>query len=85
MKKIIIFGSKHWPGCEPAKEYLSNHNVKFVYLDITENMLNLKMFLKYRDNYEVFKEIKEAGRVGLPCIVVNDGEQIIFDYNELEV
>jgi glutaredoxin-related protein len=48
-------------------------------------MLNLKMFLKYRDNYEVFNEIKEAGKVGLPCIVVNDGEQIIFDYNELEI
>ena len=85
MKKIIVFGSKHWPGCEPAKEYLSNHDVKFVYLDISENMLNLKMFLKYRDNYEVFNEIKEAGKVGLPCIVVNDGEQIIFDYNELEI
>ena len=85
MKKIIVFGSKHWPGCEPAKEYLSNHDVKFVYLDISENMLNLKMFLKYRDNYEIFNEIKEAGKVGLPCIVVNDGEQIIFDYNELEI
>lgn len=85
MRKVIVFGSKHWPGCEPAKEYLSDHDIKFVYLDITENMLNLKMFLKYRDNYEVFKEIKEAGRVGLPCIVVNDGEQIIFDYNEFEI
>lgn len=85
MKKIVVFGSKHWPGCEPAKEYLSNHNVKFLYLDITENMLNLKMFLKYRDNYKEFIEVKEAGRVGLPCIVINDGERIIFDYNELEV
>ncbi|MDR7856653.1 MAG: hypothetical protein RIN63_08595 [Tissierella sp.] len=48
-------------------------------------MLNLKMFLKYRDNYDEFKEVREAGRVGLPCIVVNGGEQIIFDYNELEI
>ncbi|MDU5082852.1 hypothetical protein [uncultured Tissierella sp.] len=48
-------------------------------------MLNLKRFLKYRDNYEEFKEIKESGKIGLPCIVVNGGEQIIFDYNELEV
>lgn len=45
-------------------------------------MLNLKKFLKYRDTYEEFKEIKETGKVGLPCIVVNNGEEIIFDYNQ---
>lgn len=47
--------------------------------------MNLKAFLKYRDKYEEFKKIKESGSVGLPCIVVNRGEQIIFDYNELEI
>lgn len=85
MEKIIVFGSKHWPGCEPAKEYLSNNNIKFLYLDITENMLHLKKFLKIRDNRPEFDEIKKAGKVGLPCIVINDGEQVIFDYKELKV
>lgn len=85
MKKIVVFGSKHWPGCEPAKEYLSQHNIKFLYLDISENMINLKRFLKYRDNYSEFEEIKKAGRVGLPCIVVNNGEEIIFDYEEFKI
>lgn len=84
MSKILVFGSKHWPGCEPAKEYLSKKNIKFRYLDITANMVNLKKFLKYRDNYEEFKEIKEGGSVGLPCIVINKGEKIIFDYKEME-
>jgi len=83
--KIIVFGSKHWPDCEPVKEYLSKNNIKFAYLDITENMFNLKKFLKYRDNRKEFDEIKKAGRVGLPCIVVNDGEQIIFDYKDLKI
>lgn len=85
MRKIIVFGSKHWPDCEPAKVYLSKHNIKYVYLDITESMLNLKMFLKYRDNYKEFDKIKEMGKIGIPCIVVNDGEKILFDYNELEI
>ena len=85
MRQIIVFGSKHWPTCEPAKEYLSSKNIKFLYLDITENMRNLKTFLKYRDEYPEFEEIKANGYVGLPCIVVNKGEQIIFDYNELEI
>ncbi len=42
-------------------------------------MINLKKFLKYRDNYKDFAEIKINNRVGLPCIVVNNGEEIIFD------
>ncbi len=43
-------------------------------------MVNLKAFLKYRDTYEEFKPVKEAGNVGIPCILVNNGEKIIFDY-----
>lgn len=48
-------------------------------------MLNLKRFLKYRDNAPEFKEIKAAGRVGLPCIVIEKGEKILFDYNLLDI
>lgn len=65
------------------KEYLSEKNIEFIYLDITENMLNLKKFLKYRDNRPEFDSIKEAGRVGLPCIVINDGEKIVFEVKEI--
>ena len=57
--------------------------IKHVYLDVSEGMLNLKMFLKYRDHYKEFDEIKKKGSIGLPCIVVNDGERIIFDHHEL--
>ncbi len=48
-------------------------------------MINLKRFLKYRDNSSEFEEIKKAGKVGLPCIVVNNGEEIIFDYEEFKI
>lgn len=85
MKKIIMFGSRHWPDCEPAKEFLSEKGIEFIYLDISENMINLKRFLKYRDNALEFKEIKENGSVGIPCIVINKGEKIIFDYNLLDI
>lgn len=84
MKKITVFGSKHWPGCGPAKEYLSKRNIEFIYLDITESMLNLKKFLKLRDNRPEFDEIKKAGKVGIPCIVINDGEEILFDVEEIK-
>ena len=84
MKKVIVFGSRHWPDCAPAKEFLSENGIEFIYLDITDNMLNLKRFLKYRDEAPEFKEVKEARRVGLPCIVIDNGEKIVFDYNLLD-
>ena len=45
-------------------------------------MLPLKQFLAYRDTRPEFDAIKEAGRVGLPCIVVNKGEKIYFELPE---
>jgi Glutaredoxin-related protein len=47
-------------------------------------MLNLKKFLKLRDNRPEFDEIKKAGKVGIPCIVINDGEEILFDVEEIK-
>lgn len=85
MKKVTVFGSKHWAGCEPAKEFLSDNCIKFVYRDITENMMNLKLFLNHRDNNPVFKEIKENGRVGLPCIVIGNRDRIVFDIETLDI
>jgi len=67
------------------KEFLSSHNIQFLYLDISENMLNIKTFLKYRDSAPEFDEIKKVGRVGLPCIVVDNGEKIIFDKTLLNI
>lgn len=65
------------------KEFLSHHNVNFTYIDMTDSMMNLKAFLKYRDTHPAFEEVRNAGRVGLPCTVVNDGEKIIFGQPDL--
>ena len=47
--------------------------------------MNLKLFLNHRDNNPVFKEIREAGRVGLPCIVIGNGDQIVFDVTSIDM
>lgn len=84
MKKVVVYGSKHWSGCEPVKEFLSENKIKYSYRDITENMMNLKLFLNHRDNNPIFDEIKENGRVGLPCLVIGKGE-IVFDIESLDL
>ena len=65
------------------KEFLSHHNIPFVYVDITASMANLKAFLKYRDQRTEFAEVRAQGRVGIPCTVVNEGELISFGQPEL--
>ena len=82
MDKIVIYGHKHWPSCEPAKEFLLKKNVKFAYQDMSESILALKTFLKIRESRPEFDQVKERGLVGIPCTVVNDGEKIIIDYDE---
>ncbi len=66
------------------KEFLSANDIKHVYIDITASMLNLKKFLKYRDKRTEFDEIRNSGRVGLPCVMINKGERFIFDQTEIE-
>lgn len=61
------------------KEFLSENNIKFAFVDITESMFNLKMYLKYRDNRPEFEEVKKSGKVGIPFIAINNGEKLIFD------
>jgi glutaredoxin-related protein len=66
-----------------VKEFLSQNNIEFLYIDITDSMLNLKKFLKYRDNRLEFEEIRKSGRVGIPCVMINKGEKFIFQQSEL--
>ena len=83
MKKLVLFGSPHCPQCGPVKEFLEENNVEFSYIDMTGSMLNLKTFLKYRDTSPVFEDVKARGAVGVPCIVINDGEKIILGKPDL--
>lgn len=64
------------------KEFLSKHSIEFRYVDITENMFNLKQFLKYRDRSEAFDDIKRKNRVGLPAIMINNGQTFFFSMDE---
>ena len=67
------------------KEFLSKNNINFIYFNISESLFNLKLFLKYRDNSPAFKEVKEKGRVGVPCIMINKGENFFFSQDSLNM
>lgn len=65
------------------KELLSNNDINFEYIDITDSMRNLKIYLKLRDTRPEFGEIKKAGRVGIPFIMIDNGEKLIFEKPDL--
>ena len=76
MKRLMLFGTPTWPTCPPMKEALSNKNIKFEYVDICESVYSLRKFLRIRDSYDDFSEIRKLHRVGIPAILL-EGE-ILF-------
>lgn len=82
--KKIVFGSSMCPDCGPFKEVMDESGVRFLYLDITENLANMKKFLKARDNMKEFDEVKDEGRIGIPSLILGDKERAILDIDELK-
>lgn len=83
VSKKVVFGSSMCPDCIVMKKSLDERGVKYLYLDITENLANLKKFLKFREN-PAFDFAKENGSIGIPAMVINDGEKIIFSIEEFD-
>lgn len=45
----------------------------------------LKEILAIRDRNDAFLPIKEAGAIGIPALVKNDGEEIHFDIETMDL
>ncbi|WP_277407104.1 glutaredoxin [Lacrimispora xylanisolvens] len=69
-------GQKSVRDCVAAKAQLGELNtVELDYRNITENTATLKEFLRHRDHDEMFKPVKEEGRIGIPLFILEDGTQ----------
>ena len=78
---LKIYGSLLCPDCVKCKKELEEAGVEFLYLDIGEKLLYLKMFLKIRDENQLFDPIRQRGQIGIPCIQREDGS-ITFEWDE---
>lgn len=88
--KVQIYGSQQCPGCVEAKKALSEKEADFEFIDLSENLYNLKRFLAFREQEEIYKPFREQalkkdypdeGRIGIPCFVLEDGERTMdLDY-----
>lgn len=78
---LKIYGSMLCPDCVNCREDLDQAGVAYEYLDFSEHLLHLKVFLTLRDSESVFDEIRTAGKIGIPCIVTEDG-RVTLDWAE---
>ena len=79
MKKVFLFGSPQCPDCVVMKEFLEAQGIRHSYIDILDSLGKLKMFLRHRDALPAFEEVRKAGSIGIPFLLVNDGEWISLD------
>lgn len=70
---MIIYGTDQCPDCVRCKADLDRAGVAYEYRSISENLLYLKEFLSLRDWEGIFAPVKEAGKIGIPCILGEDG------------
>lgn len=75
---LTLFVSNVCPDTQPALDRLEELGLQFKVIDITENMKNLKHFLSYRDRLVYFEDIKKNNQVGVPLLMVGEGEEFIL-------
>ncbi len=75
---LKVFGSTMCPDCEIAKKNLDYYRIDYEYLDINENLKNLKEFLKIRDSSLIFDDAKKNGSIGIPLLI--DNNEITLDW-----
>lgn len=81
---LKIYGSMLCKDCVECVDDLMKANVEFEFLDFADSLLNLKEFLKIRDENKLFDSVREKGSIGIPAIIREDGS-VALDWNEFLV
>ena len=78
---LTIYGSMMCPDCVECRKDLDAAGVAYTYLDFADDLRNLKAFLALRDNNVAFTQVKADGKIGIPCILREDGS-VTLDWTE---
>jgi glutaredoxin-related protein len=78
---LKIYGSMLCPDCVKCCQELKEAEVTFEYCDFADSLLHLKEFLKLRDAHDAFAKVRADGKIGIPCIVREDGT-ITLEWDE---
>lgn len=69
-----IYGSMLCPDCVECCKDLDAAGIAYTFYDFSDDLRHLKEFLKLRDTIDIFDKIKAEGKIGIPCILHDDGK-----------
>ena len=70
---MLIYGSMLCPDCVECVKNLDAAGTAYTFCDFADDLAHLKAFLKIRDTEPVFENLKREGKIGIPCMVFDDG------------
>lgn len=77
MSKPILFYANLCPDTQPFMTELNALGIEYESVEIMSSMANLKRFLALRDSHLAFQSAKEKGNVGIPVLLLTDGQAIL--------
>lgn len=76
-----VYGTSICIDCRNYHAIQQSRGFEAEYVDITENIANLREFLAIRDQDPLFAPLREKGGIGVPLFVREDGAKT-FDRDE---
>ena len=70
---MLIYGSMLCPDCVQCCKDLDAAGTPYTFCEFSQDLAHLKAFLKLRDQYDIFDCVKAEGKIGIPCLVYDDG------------
>lgn len=70
---MLIYGSMLCPDCVQCCKDLDETDTQYTFCEFADDLAHLKAFLKIRDTDPAFEEVKREGKIGIPCLVSEDG------------
>ena len=75
---MLIYGTMQCPDCVECCKDLDAAGKEYTFLEFSDNLKHLKDFLKIRDTSPVFDAVRQEGKIGIPCIITDDGSVSLF-------
>ena len=75
---ITMYGMISCPDCSYVVAQIEENAKKtgssdFTFIDIGEDVRNMKRFIRLRDTDPAFDSVRGSGSIGIPCFVREDG------------
>lgn len=80
---LKIYGSMLCKDCVACCKDLTEAGTPYKFLDFADDLQNLKDFMKIRDKSELFDPFRGEGKLGIPCIVKEDGS-VTLEWEDLK-